>query len=73
MYRHGWTDCLGRGFTWRVVVGLGGVWILDGLTPTPDSPPWTASRYHVDALTGPSSRFRGHPKQVARPSNPSGR
>jgi D-arabinan exo alpha-(1,3)/(1,5)-arabinofuranosidase (non-reducing end) len=25
-----------------------------GLTPTPDSPSWTASRYHVDALTGPS-------------------
>ncbi|MEE3752202.1 glycoside hydrolase family 172 protein [Mycobacterium intracellulare] len=24
------------------------------LTPTPDAPPWTASRYHVDALTGPS-------------------
>ena len=24
------------------------------LTPTPDSPPWTASRYHVDALTGPT-------------------
>ena len=24
------------------------------LTPTPDTPPWTASRYHVDALTGPS-------------------
>ncbi|MCK8643656.1 glycoside hydrolase family 172 protein [Mycobacterium colombiense] len=23
------------------------------LTPTADSPPWTASRYHVDALTGP--------------------
>ena len=26
------------------------------LTPTPDSPPWTASRYHVDTLTGPSQR-----------------
>lgn len=24
------------------------------LTPTADSPPWTASRYHVDTLTGPS-------------------
>jgi hypothetical protein len=24
------------------------------LTPTPDSPPWTASRYHIDTLTGPS-------------------
>lgn len=24
------------------------------LTPTADSPPWTASHYHVDALTGPS-------------------
>jgi Protein of unknown function (DUF2961) len=24
------------------------------LTPTPDTPSWTASRYHVDALTGPS-------------------
>lgn len=24
------------------------------LTPVADSPPWTASRYHVDALTGPS-------------------
>jgi len=24
------------------------------LTPNPDSPPWTASRYHVDTLTGPS-------------------
>jgi hypothetical protein len=24
------------------------------LTPTPGSPPWTASRYHVDALTRPS-------------------
>ncbi|OBJ35814.1 glycoside hydrolase family 172 protein [Mycobacterium colombiense] len=23
------------------------------LTPTADSPPWTASRYHVDTLTGP--------------------
>ena len=23
------------------------------LTPTPDSPPWTASHYHVDTLTGP--------------------
>jgi hypothetical protein len=22
------------------------------LTPTPDSPPWTASRYHIDTLTG---------------------
>jgi hypothetical protein len=22
------------------------------LTPTADSPPWTASRYHVDTLTG---------------------
>jgi hypothetical protein len=21
------------------------------LTPTPDTPPWTASRYHIDALT----------------------
>jgi hypothetical protein len=25
-----------------------------GLIATPDSPPWTASRYHIDALTGPS-------------------
>ncbi|WP_406817708.1 glycoside hydrolase family 172 protein [Mycobacterium sp. M23085] len=24
------------------------------LTPTADSPPWTASRYHIDTLTGPS-------------------
>ncbi len=24
------------------------------LTPTPDGPPWTASRYHIDALTAPS-------------------
>ncbi|WP_425270863.1 glycoside hydrolase family 172 protein [Mycobacterium marseillense] len=24
------------------------------LTPSADSPPWTASRYHVDALTGPA-------------------
>lgn len=24
------------------------------LTPTADSPPWTASRYHVDTVTGPS-------------------
>jgi hypothetical protein len=24
------------------------------LTPTPDTPPWTASRYHIDALTAPS-------------------
>ncbi|OBF05306.1 glycoside hydrolase family 172 protein [Mycobacterium sp. 852002-10029_SCH5224772] len=24
------------------------------LTPTPDSPPWTASHYHVDALTAPT-------------------
>lgn len=24
------------------------------LAPTADSPPWTASRYHVDALTGPA-------------------
>jgi hypothetical protein len=24
------------------------------LTPAADSPPWTASRYHVDTLTGPS-------------------
>jgi Protein of unknown function (DUF2961) len=24
------------------------------LTPTPDSPPWTASRYHIDALIAPS-------------------
>jgi hypothetical protein len=24
------------------------------LTPNPDSPPWTASRYHVDTLTGPA-------------------
>ena len=24
------------------------------LTPNPDSPSWTASRYHVDTLTGPS-------------------
>ncbi len=23
------------------------------LTPIPDAPPWTASRYHVDTLTGP--------------------
>jgi len=22
------------------------------LTPTPDTPAWTASRYHIDALTG---------------------
>jgi Protein of unknown function (DUF2961) len=25
-----------------------------GLTPTPDTPAWTASRYHIDALTAPS-------------------
>jgi hypothetical protein len=24
------------------------------LTPTPDTPPWTASRYHIGALTAPS-------------------
>lgn len=23
------------------------------LTPAPDSPPWTASRYHIDTMTGP--------------------
>jgi len=23
------------------------------ITPTPDSPPWTAGRYHIDTLTGP--------------------
>jgi hypothetical protein len=22
------------------------------LTPTPDSPPWTAGRYHIDTLAG---------------------
>jgi Protein of unknown function (DUF2961) len=26
------------------------------LTPTPDTVPWTASRYHIDALTGLSTR-----------------
>ncbi len=26
------------------------------LTPTPDSPPWTASRYRVETLTGPSDQ-----------------
>jgi D-arabinan exo alpha-(1,3)/(1,5)-arabinofuranosidase (non-reducing end) len=26
------------------------------LTPTPDSTPWTASRYHVDSVTGPPDR-----------------
>lgn len=25
------------------------------LTPTPESPPWTASRYRVDAVTGPAA------------------
>jgi hypothetical protein len=23
------------------------------LTPTPSAPPWSASRYHIDSLTGP--------------------
>ena len=35
----GWTGCPGRGWHWPVVVGLGTVWILDGLQVTlPDRP-----------------------------------
>lgn len=33
---------------------LGKTLITVTLTPTPDSPPWTASRYRIDALTAPS-------------------
>ncbi|OMC28437.1 glycoside hydrolase family 172 protein [Mycobacterium colombiense] len=35
-------------------VTAGKVQVTVTLTPTADSPPWTASRYHVDTLTGPS-------------------
>ncbi|MEB4209812.1 glycoside hydrolase family 172 protein [Mycobacterium sp. 94-17] len=35
-------------------VTAGKAQVTISLTPTADSPPWTAGRYHVDALTGPA-------------------